>query len=103
MNLVFADGTTVSVHDGSVAENIIIEPASFAEVDTLKLACTAENLTGATLGETKLMNLVPQSITASTNGDGTITVHLISRELTAVELNQMQITELQEALAEIAG
>ncbi len=102
-NLIFKDGKTVTVLDSSVPEHIIIDAETFAGVDSLKEEFTQENITGATLGDVKLSNLVPVSIKALYDVGTNFTVHLISRTLTDIEIANNQITELQEAVAEIVG
>ena len=101
--LIFADGVSFDTDDSSNANRILIYTDTFAKADDVKLEFTQENLIGATLNDKRLENLVPVSIQALYDAGSIIEVHLNSRTLNDIEIANKQITELQEAVAEIAG
>lgn len=101
--LTFADGVSYNIDDASSIDNIIILVDTFAKIDDIKKEFTQDNLTGAMFGDEKLTDIVPVSIQTFYDIDSDIIVHLHSRKLTEIEIANAQITELQEAIAEIAG
>ena len=96
--LVFHDGTSASFTDESVVTDLVTVVSSFAEIDALRAAFTAENLVGATFDGEEVTNLVPVGTNASADLDGNVTVHFINRYKTDVELLQESQEEQNAAI-----
>lgn len=99
--LVFADGTSIKVCDESTAGYICINVKKFADIDPIKAKFTRENLKAAQLNEEKLTDIIPEGLTI-TVFENDIKVVFSTREMTFEERVQKQITELQEAVTEVA-
>ena len=100
--LVFSNGVSIDFTDGSHITRLSKEVEKFADVDIIVENMTEENLAGATFDGEPISNIVPVSCTASLEL-GSIVVICTNRQKTETEIMKDEITELQEALAEIAG
>lgn len=96
----FADGKTVDFTDGSTALDCVAVVKTFAELDAIRAEFTEDNLKGATFDGTTAQHLVPVSVKAEADGENVV-AHFTSRVKDRVEINAEQISELQEAVAEI--
>lgn len=103
--LILVDGTEIDFAAGSVPLELIGVYTSLAEVDTVRAKLTEENLKGAIFNGEVLENIVPVrlSIKEIKAGDTVYEAHFVNATKSALDIMQEQITELQEALAEIAG
>lgn len=97
----FADGKTCDFTDSSTVLDCVAVVKTFAELDATRAEFTEDNLKGATFDGAAVLNVVPLSVTAATDGDN-ITAHFTSCMKSLDEINAEQISELQEALAAIA-
>ena len=104
MKLVLTDKTEIEVTDDSTFSSLNLIAKSFADIDAIAGKITVENLKHVTLGEQKLDNLIPVSLTV-TGGINGAEIHavIVTREQTNEEIMQAQIYELQNAMAEMAG
>lgn len=104
MKLILNDKTEITVTDDSTYSSLHVIAKTFAELDAIAEKITVENLKHATIGEQKLDNLIPVSLTV-TGGINGAEIHavIVTRVQTAEEIMQAQIYELQEAVAEMAG
>lgn len=98
----FKDGKTYGFTDSSTALDCVAAVQTFAELDAIRAEFTEDNLRGAELDGTKVQHLVPVSVHAETDGQNVV-AHFTSRVKGRDEINAEQISELQQALAEIAG
>lgn len=96
----FADGKEIEFTDGSTPEQCVLVAKSFAEVDTVRAEFTEANLRGATFDGKPMECIVPVSTAAETYGDN-IVARFTSRTKSLDEINAEQISELQEAMANI--
>lgn len=96
----FADGKTIDFTDGSTALDCVAVVATFAELDAIRAEFTEGNLNGSTFDGASVGHIVPVSAKAETDGEN-ITAHFTSRKKSLDEINAEQISELQEAVAEI--
>lgn len=96
----FADGKTIDFTDGSTALDCVAVVKTFAEFDAIRAEFTEDNLKGATFDGSTMQHLVPVSVKAETDGENVV-VHFTNRVKDQVEINAEQISELQEAVAEI--
>lgn len=96
----FADGKTVDFTDGSTALDCVTVVKTFAELDAIRVEFSEENLKGAEFDGSTVQHLVPVSVQAETDGENVV-AHFISRVKEQDEINAEQISELQEAVAEI--
>lgn len=104
MILTFANGNTVEVTDISTITGLNIEAISYSQLDAILANFTPENMKRVTLGETVYTGIIPQNVTINHNfGETKITAYVVCREKTNEEIMSEQITELQEAVVEIAG
>jgi hypothetical protein len=103
ITVVFANGTTANFTDDSTPEELITVVQSFASVDPLRVQFNEENMVGMTIDETIYANLLPVATEARANVGENVEVHFINRFKTNEEIMQEQITELQQAVAEIGG
>lgn len=101
--LVFQDGTSAEFTDDSIVTDLVTVVSEYGEIDTLRAKFTAENLVGCEFDGELIENLLPESSNAYADMDENVTVHFINRYKTSEEIMQEQITELQEAVAEIGG
>ena len=104
MKLVLTDKTEIEVTDDSTFSSLNVVADNFEFFDTVADKITVENLKHVTLGEQKLDNLIPVSLTV-TGGINGAEIHavIVTRMLTNEEIMQEQIFELQSAMAEMAG
>lgn len=104
MKLILTDKTEIEVTDDSTFSSINVIADNFEFFDTVADKITVENLKHVTLGEQKLDNLIPVSLTVTCGINGAeIHAVIVTRMLTNEEIMQEQINELQNALAEMAG
>lgn len=96
----FADGKTIDFTDGSTALDCVAVVQTFAELDAIRAEFTEDNMKGSTFNGVSVGHIAPVSVKAETDGDN-ITAHFTSREKSLDEINAEQISELQEAVAEI--
>lgn len=96
----FADLKTIDFTDGSTALDCVAVVQTFAELDAIRGEFTEDNLNGAEFDGTTVQHLVPVSVKAETDGENVV-AHFTSRVKDQVEINAEQISELQEAVAEI--
>lgn len=101
--LVFQDGVSVSLTDASTATDCITVVSSYADIDTLRAEFTNDNLVGCTFDGELVENLLAVSSSATADVDGNVTVHFYNRYKTESEILSEQVTELQEAIAEIGA
>lgn len=101
--LVFANGDTEEFTDTSTITNLSTVVTSYSAIDTMLANFTEENLVGATFDGETLETVVPVSCSASNSygSETAITVNFVNRYKTDVELLQEQMTEVQEAIAEL--
>lgn len=104
MKLVLNDKTDIEVTDDSTFSSINVIADNFEFFDTVADKITVENLKHVTLGEQKLDNLIPVSLTV-TGGINGAEIHavIVTRMPKNEEIMQEQIYELQNAMAELAG
>lgn len=104
MELILTDKTEIGVTEDSTYSSLNIIVKTFAELDVIAEKITAENFKHVELGEQKLNNLIPVSLTV-TGGINGAEIHavIVARTQTNEEAMQEQIFELQNAMAEIAG
>lgn len=100
--LTFKDKTSVEFTDVSTIEDCIAVVSSFKEVEDIAKKFTVDNLIGAEYDGILLSDIVPVSVTASSENGGAITVHFINRKKTIEEINAEKIKELQDALVTLA-
>lgn len=100
--LTFKDKTRCEFTDVSTIDDCIAVVSSFKEVEDITKKFTADNLVGAEYDGKTIFDIVPVSITASSENGGAITVHFINRKKTIEEINAEKIKELQNALATLA-
>lgn len=100
--LTFKDKKSVEFLDVSTIEDCVTVVSSFKEVGDMAEMFTADNLIGAEYDGILLSDIVPVSVTASSENGGAITVHFINRKKTIEEINAEKIKELQDALVTLA-
>ena len=100
--LTLSNGKSYDFTDNSHITRLVKEVEAFSEIDEIAADMTEENLSGATFDGDPVENCIPVSCTAEQT-EGTITVGFVNRFKTETEIMKDEITELQEALAEIAG
>lgn len=96
----FTDGKTYDFTDGSTALDCAAVVKTFAELDAIRAEFTEDNLKGATFDGTVVQHLVPVSVKAGTDGEN-IVARFTNRVKGRDEINAEQISELQEAIANI--
>lgn len=96
----FTDGKTYDFTDSSTALDCVAVVATFGELDAIRAEFTEDNIKGATFDGVAVGNIVPLDVTAATDGKN-IVAHFTSRKKSLDEINAEQISELQEAVAEI--
>ena len=96
----FKDGKTIDFTDGSTALDCVAVVKTFAELDAIRAEFTEDNLKGANFDGSAVLYLVPISAKAETDGEN-IVAHFTSRVKRQDEINAEQISELQEAMANI--
>lgn len=96
----FANGKTYDFTDSSTAPDCVAVVRTFAELDAIRAEFTGDNLKGAEFDGVAVGHIVPLGVTAAADGDN-ITAHFTSRMKSLDEINAEQISELQEAVAEI--
>lgn len=96
----FADGKEIEFTDGSTPEQCTLVAKSFAEVDTVRAEFTEANLKGAMFDGKHMDNIVPVGAAAKTDGENVV-ARFTNRVKSLDEINAEQISELQEALANI--
>lgn len=101
--LVFQDGTSAEFTDDSIVTDMATVVSEYADIDALRAKFTEENLVGCEFDGELIEYLIPASSNAYADVDGNVTVHFINRFKSIEEIMMEQITELQEAVAEIGG
>lgn len=104
--LVFKNGAQEEFTDDSTITNLRTVVSSYAAIDAMQANFYTENMVGATFDGEPIENIIPVETHASNvlGGEGnTIVVNFINRYKTDIELLQEQVTENQEAIAELAG
>lgn len=103
--LVFKNGATEEFTDESTITNLFCVVDDYADIDAMQANFTTENMVGATFDGTPIENIVPvTTIATNTYGnENAIVVNFKNRYKTNIELLQEQVTENQEAIAELAG
>lgn len=102
--LILSDGTELQFAAGSTKEHLIGVYTSFEEADAVRVLLTDENLKGASFDGEILDNVLRYDLAVNSYKDGeNLEVHFRNILKSDIEIMQEQITELQEALAEIAG
>ena len=96
----FKDGKTYDFTDSSTALDCVAVVQTFAELDAIRAEFTEDNLKGATFDGVAVQHLAPVSAKAETDGENVV-AHFTSRVKGLDETNAEQISELQEALADI--
>ena len=96
----FKDGKTYDFTDSSTALDCVAVVQTFAELDAIRAEFTEDNLKGATFDGAAAQHLVFDSVSAWTDCDG-IVAHFPSHKKSLDEINAEQISELQEAMANI--
>ena len=102
--LVFKDGHSVEFTDNSTITNLTTVVNSYTAIDTIASYFTEANLVGATFDGESLLDVIPVSMEATSDYDSVnVTVTFFNRYKTDSEIFMELITEIQEALAELAG
>ena len=96
----FRDGKTYDFTDSSTALDCVSVVQTFAELDAIRAEFTEDNLKGATFDGAAVQHLAPVSVHAETDGENVV-AHFTSRVKGQDEINAEQISELQEAIADI--
>ena len=96
----FTDGKTYDFTDSSTVLDCVAVVKTFAELDAIRAEFTEGNLNGAEFDGAVAQHLVPVSVKAETDGEN-IVAHFTNRVKGQDEINSEQISELQEALANI--
>lgn len=96
----FKDGKTYDFTDSSTALDCVAVVQTFGELDAIRAEFTEDNIKGAEFDGASVGHIVPLGVTAGTDGDN-VTAHFTSRMKSLEEINSEQISELQEAVAEI--
>ncbi len=100
--LTFVDKTSVSITDDSTISHMTCHLATFTHVQPIADAFTAENMKTCAIDDESYSNIIPVSATATATEDG-VQLVLTTRVKSEMEVMADQITELQEAMAEMAG
>ena len=98
----FADGKTYDFTDSSTTLDCVTVVKTFAELDAIRAEFTEGNMRGAEFDGTKVQHLAPVSVHAETDGQNVV-AHFANRVKGQDEINAEQISELQQAFAEIVG
>ena len=102
--LILSDGTELQFAVGSTKEHLIGVYTSFEEADAVRVLLTDENLKGASFDGEILDNVLRYDLAVNSYKDGeNLEVHFRNILKSDFDIMKEQITELQEALAEIAG
>ena len=101
--LVFKNGETEEFTDESTITDLYTVVNSYSAIDAMQANFYTENMVGATFDGEPIENIVPVETIASNilGNENAITVHFHNRYKTDIELLQEQVTELQEAVAEL--
>lgn len=104
MILLFANGNSIEVSDISTITAINIEAKTLTTLEAMLSNFTEENMKHVTLGDQEYKIVIPESYTINTRfGDEKVSAYVVCRFKTSAEIMSEQITELQEAVAELAG
>lgn len=101
--LVFKNGATEEFTDESTILDLYTVVDDYADIDDMQANFYTENMVGATFDGEPIENIVPVETTATNTlgNEDAITVHFHNRYKTDIELLHEQVTELQEAVAEL--
>lgn len=102
ITLTLNNGTSYEVAETSTPSAIVITGNAMVITSALS-EITTDNLKNATLGETVLTNLVATGGTFKNIENGTVTATFTTREKTDMEVMREEISEVQDALIELAG
>lgn len=94
------DGYVLNVSDESSITYLQTSVATFAEIDNIKAEFTEANFKRVELDGVVYTSIIPMSLTVE-DGD-MIRVALTTRELSRDEVRDMEISELQNAVMELA-
>lgn len=102
--LVFKNGQTEEFTDDSTITNLRTVVNSYAAIDAMQANFYTENMVGATFDGEPIENIVPVRTVASNllGEENAIEVNFQNRYKTDIEILQEQMTEVQEAIAELA-
>lgn len=103
--LVFRNGNTEEFTDESTITNLFTVVNSYATIDAMQANFTTENFVGATFDGEPIENVIPVTTVATNTygNENAILVNFQNRYKTDVEILQEQMTEVQEAIAELGG
>lgn len=101
ITITFTDGTKMNVDDESTITLITTTVSSFKAVDTIKNNFTEENLKTVTIGETTYTEVIPETITAKTDGDS-IKITIQNRLKSFEEKVNELLNEHADAIMELA-
>ena len=101
--LVLSNGVSYEFADDSSITYLRKELTQYGDVDAMLPNMTEENLCGAEFDGVVFTNVVPVSCSVSSDIGGTISAVFTNREKSEMEMMHEEITELQEAVAEIAN
>ena len=100
--LIFADSTSITVEDISSISNIVVTAADFSAIQAIYAKFTEDNLKHVTLDGTVYTGIKKIAATAVAT-DANVTMTVSCRTVSFEENITNQITELQEAVAELAA
>lgn len=103
--LVFKNGEREAFSDDSTITNLKTIVSSYADVDAMQANFTTENMVGAEFDGEPISNIIPVTCVCQNNygAEDHILVNFQNRYKTDVEILKEQMTEVQEAIAEIAA
>lgn len=87
------DGKSYDFTDSSTIYDLVQVVEKFAEIDEVREALTAENLSEATFNEEPVTNILPVGVSVEAGMSGNITVHFENRDKTEIEIWQEQQDE----------
>lgn len=99
--LTLNNGTRIEVQETSTPNSIVVQGA-ITEIDNALSEITTDNLKNADLNGTTLVNKVYTGF-SGTCEDGLYTVTFALRDKTDMEVMREEISEVQDALIELAG
>lgn len=99
--LTLNNGTKIEVEETSTTSSIVVK-GDLTKIDTALTEITTENLKNADLNGTTLVNKVYTGF-SGTYEDGLYTVTFALRDKTDMEVMREEISEVQDALIELAG
>ena len=100
--LIFTDSTSISVEDSSSISCVICKVNSFNDIQAIYSKFTEDNLKRVTLDGVVYTDILFSSCNAHVVPNGKIEISFINRTRSFEEIASDQLTELQEAVAELA-